>query len=66
MRQWVEQFSHWKWLRPGMGVKRWLSLLLVGLALLVWAVTVLPRVNELSGLWRLVQRLHRYVHPIVR
>jgi len=67
MRQWVEQFSHWKWLRPGMGVKRWLSLLLVGLALLVWAVTVLPRVIELSGLWRLVQRLHlQHVHPIVQ
>lgn len=67
MRQWVEQFSHWKWLRPGMGVKRWLSLLLVGLALLVWAVTVLPRVIELSGLWRLVQRLHlQQVNPIVQ
>ncbi len=67
MRRWVEQFSHWKWLRPGMGVKRWLALLLVGLALLVWAVTVLPRAIELSGLWRLVQRLHlQHVDPVIQ
>lgn len=66
MRQWVEQFSHWKWLRPGMGVKRWLALLLVGLALLVWAATLLPRAIELSGLWQWQQDLlPPAVNPVV-
>ncbi len=67
MRRWVEQFSHWKWFRPGMGVKRWLALLLVGLIMLVWAVTVLPRTIELSGLWRLLQRLHlQQISPVLQ
>jgi uncharacterized cofD-like protein len=58
MRRWGGLTSHWKWLRPGMGVKRWLLLMVIGLALLGLAVTGLPRVIELSGVWTTLQRLH--------
>jgi uncharacterized cofD-like protein len=58
MRRWGGWTSHWKWLRPGMGVKRWLLLLVIGLTLLGFAVTGLPRVIELSGVWTALQRLH--------
>jgi uncharacterized cofD-like protein len=58
MAWWSEQLAHLKWLRPGMGVKRWVLLLICGLALLVLAVAALSRAVELSGLWALVQRLH--------
>ncbi len=62
MGRWVRRFSQWKWLRPGMGVKRWLALLAVGLMLLVLAVTGLPRI---SGVWSFFQRLHTpHVNPI--
>jgi uncharacterized cofD-like protein len=54
----MEQLPHLKWLRPGMGVKRWVVLLICGLALLVLAVAALSRAVELSGVWALVQRLH--------
>lgn len=50
--------NHWKWLRPGMGVKRWLFLLVIGLAVLGLAATSLPRAIELSGVWATLQRLH--------
>ena len=55
---WTEQKAHLKWLRPGMGVKRWVALLICGLALLVLAVAAVSRAGELSGLWARVQRLH--------
>lgn len=54
MRRVLGRFSQWKWLRPGMGVKRWLVLLVVGLVLLALAVVALLRV---SGVWALFQRL---------
>ena len=63
MGRWVRQFSQWKWLRPGMGVKRWLAVLAVGLILLVLAVTGLPRI---SGVWSFFQRLHApHINPVV-
>ncbi len=55
---WTEQKAHLKWLRPGMGVKRWVALLICGLALLVLAVAAASRAGELSGLWAWVQELH--------
>jgi uncharacterized cofD-like protein len=58
MKRWAELLPHLMWLRPGMGVKRWVTLLLIGLTLLGLAVAALPRVVELSDLWTLVQRLH--------
>ena len=41
-----------------MGVKRWVALLICGLALLVLAVAAVSRAGELSGLWAGVQRMH--------
>ena len=58
MAWWTEQKAHLKWLRPGMGVKRWVALLICGLALLVLAVAAVSRAGELSGLWVGVQRMH--------
>ncbi len=55
---WRGWLSHLKWLRPGLGVKRWLTLLLVGIALLVLAVADLPKAASLSELWKLMDRLH--------
>ncbi len=57
MRQWRWPFSHVKWLRPGMGVKRWLALLIAGIALLALAVASLPRVAQLTQLWTFIQKL---------
>ncbi len=63
MGRWVSRFSQWKWLRPGMGVKRWLALLAVGLMLLILAVTGLPRI---SGVWSIFERLHTlHINPVV-
>lgn len=58
MRRERRQRSRTQWLRPGMGVKRWLALLLVGLILLGLAVTSLPRVVQLSYFWAFLQKLH--------
>jgi uncharacterized cofD-like protein len=59
----VGQSSQWKWLRPGMGVKRWLILLVVGLVFLVLAVSGLPRI---AGVWNFLQQFHApYVNPVV-
>lgn len=58
MRGWAKQLPHLKWLRLGMGVKRWVVLLIIGLVLLGLAITALPRVVEFSGLWEIFQRLH--------
>lgn len=41
MKRWAERLPHLKWLRPGMGVKRWVVLMVIGLALLILAVSVL-------------------------
>ena len=43
MAWWSEQLPHLKWLRPGMGVKRWVALLIGGLVLLVLAVAAVSR-----------------------
>ncbi len=59
MAHWVEQVPHHlKWLRPGMGVKRWIALLVVGLGVLTLAVAALSRAVELRGLWTILQQLH--------
>lgn len=55
MRRSGRWLGQWKWLRPGMGVKRWLALLVAGLLLLGLAVTALPRI---PGVWTVLQRLH--------
>lgn len=59
------QLSHVKWLRPGMGVKRWLALLIAGMVLLALAIAGLPRAVEFSSLWALLQKLHlRPLSPV--
>lgn len=50
--------SHVKWLHPGLGIKRWLGLLLAGIILLALAVTDLPKAAALSWLWTSLERLH--------
>jgi uncharacterized cofD-like protein len=63
MRRWLGRSSQWKWLRPGMGVKRWLVLLTAGLVLLALAVVALLRI---SGVWALFQRLRvAEVDPVI-
>ncbi len=63
MRRGLGRSSQWKWLRPGMGVKRWLVLLVAGLGLLALAVAALPR---MSAVWALLQRLHvGSIDPVV-
>ncbi len=57
-RGWLGRLRHIKWLRPGLGVKRWLVLLLAGIALMALAVADLPKAASLSWLWRLLERLH--------
>lgn len=58
MRPWASggQRTHLAWLRPGMGVKRWLLLLIGGLILIGLAVASLPQVVDLSAWWSLLGR----------
>ena len=59
----LSRFGQWKWLRPGMGVKRWLVLLIAGLVSLGLAVATLPRI---SGVWALLQRLRvAEIDPVI-
>ncbi len=46
MQRWTEQRLPTKWLRPGMGVKRWLLLLAGGIVLLCLAVAALLQLIE--------------------
>lgn len=57
MKRWIEQLPHIKWLRPGMGVKRWVLLLLGGLVLLLLALLALLSALDLSGFGQVVRRL---------
>lgn len=41
MKRWVEWWPHLKWLRPGLGVKRWALVMFAGLALLAVAASIL-------------------------
>ncbi len=50
------QRTHLRWLRPGLGLKRWLLLLIAGLILLALGVAELPRLLDFSAWWRLVER----------
>ena len=67
MKRWVAgQLLPFKWLRPGMGVKRWVLLLIGGLALMILAVSAIPRAAQWSGLWQWIQKLHLpYLSPRV-
>lgn len=66
MRRWRWPFSHVKWLRPGMGVKRWLALLIAGIALLTLAVAGLSRITDLAWLWAFIQKLHiEALNPLI-
>lgn len=54
MRRWVEAHagSHWKWLYPGMQVKRWVLLLTVGVAMLsVGLATLFDKMRTHPALW---------------
>lgn len=67
MSGWAKRLPHLKWLRLGMGVKRWVGLLIMGLILLGLAISALSQVAELSGLWALLQRLHlSNVSPVLQ
>jgi len=55
---WRNRLGHFRWLLPGLGVKRWVVLLLVGIIPLALAVADLPRVTVLSGLGKVIDRLH--------
>jgi uncharacterized cofD-like protein len=48
----VRQRTHLRWLQPGLGLKRWLLLLIAGLLLIALGVASLPRVLDFSVWWR--------------
>ncbi len=50
-----QQSIHLRWLQPGMGVKRWLLLLIGGSLLVILAVACLPLAIEFSGWWLFLQ-----------
>ena len=54
MKRWGRHWSHLKWLRLGMGVKRWLLLLVGGLLLISLGVASLQQLMDLSALGRLL------------
>jgi uncharacterized cofD-like protein len=56
MSRWGQERTHLWWLRPGLGLKRWLLLLIAGLILLVLGVAALSRLLDLSAWWRLLER----------
>lgn len=54
---WRGWLGYIRWLRPGLGVKRWLALLLTGIVLLILAVANLSKAASLLWLWRPLERL---------
>jgi uncharacterized cofD-like protein len=66
MKEWPfrGQGIHLKWLRPGMGVKRWVLLLAGGLALLGLAVIAFAQVIDFSPWLRVLQRLSPSGGPV--
>jgi uncharacterized cofD-like protein len=50
----VRKRTRLRWLQPGLGLKRWLLLLIAGLLLLALGVASLPRLLDFSAWWRLV------------
>jgi uncharacterized cofD-like protein len=54
MSRGVRKRSRLRWLQPGLGLKRWLLLLIVGLTLVALGVVSLPRLLDFSAWWRLV------------
>jgi uncharacterized cofD-like protein len=50
----VRKRTRLRWLQPGLGLKRWLLLLIAGLLLLAMGVASLPRMLDLSAWWRLM------------
>ena len=56
MSRWVQQRTRLRWLRPGLGLKRWLLLLIAGLVLLGLGGAALPRWVDFSARWRFVER----------
>jgi uncharacterized cofD-like protein len=62
MRRWVRQWSLLKWLVPGMGVKRWVLLLILGFLLLGLTTTLLPEVLG-PVIWQSVNAVLRPLFP---
>ena len=56
MSRWGQERTHLRWLRPGLGLKRWLVLLIAGLILLVLGAASLSRLLDFSAWWRLWER----------
>jgi uncharacterized cofD-like protein len=54
MSQGVRQRTHLRWLRPGLGLKRWLLLLIAGLVLIALGVAALPPLADSSAWWQLL------------
>ncbi len=63
MRRWASrrQQTRLRWLQPGMGIKRWLLLLVGGLFLIGLAVVSLAELVDFSAWWRFSQRLRPQV-----
>lgn len=55
---WRGRLGHVKWLRPGLGVKRWLAMLLAGIGLLILAAADSSQAATLARLWQVVKLLH--------
>jgi len=64
MSRWGQQRTHLRWLQPGLGLKRWLLLLIAGLTLLALGVAALPRLLDFSAWWRLLERTTPWL-PVV-
>jgi uncharacterized cofD-like protein len=60
MRRWVRQWPLLKWLVPGMGVKRWVLLLILGFLLLGLTTILLPEALG-PAIW---QRVDALLHPL--
>ncbi len=58
---WLKRLTQLKWLRPGMGVKRWVLLLVGGLTLIALGVATLPEVIDFSA-WQ--AWLRRFQSPV--
>ncbi len=57
MKRVARGWTRLRWLRPGLGVKRWLLLLVAGLVLIGLGVASLPQILDFSAWWRLLERL---------
>ena len=65
MSRWVQHQTHLRWLQPGLGLKRWLLLLIAGLVVLGLGGATLPRWVAFSARWRFVERTAPWLPAVV-